>query len=125
MIIVMKANATQEQMDHLIEKIKTLGLSVNISRGKERTVIGVIGEEDKLRVQPLEAFPGVEKVMAVLKPYKLISREFHPENAVIEINGARFGGGDICLVGGPCSVESLEQLRAVAKTIKSLGSKLI
>src|SRR3989338_6937458 len=125
MIIVLRPDATKKQIDHLIDKVKKLGLKPMVSKGVERTVIGVIGEEDILRVKPLEAFPGVEKVMAVLKPYKLISREFHPENAVIEINGARFGGGDICLVGGPCSVESLEQLRAVAKTIKSMGGKLI
>ncbi|MCH7504660.1 3-deoxy-7-phosphoheptulonate synthase [PVC group bacterium] len=125
MIIVMKPKASQEQLDHLIEKIKSLGFSVNISKGKERTVIGVIGEEDKLRVQPLEAFPGVEKVMSVLKPYKLISREFHPENAIIDINGARFGSTDICMIAGPCSVESLEQIRTVAAAIKKLGGKLI
>ena len=104
MIIVMKPKASQEQLDHLIEKIKSLGFSVNISKGKERTVIGVIGEEDKLRVQPLEAFPGVEKVMSVLKPYKLISREFHPENAIIDIKGARFVSTDIFMIAGPCSV---------------------
>lgn len=125
MIIVMRANATEEEQKHLIDKITSLGLKVNVSKGKERTVIGVIGDEDILRAQPLEAFDGVEKVMAVLKPYKLISREFHPENEVIDINGARFGSDDICMIAGPCSVEGYESLRDIARFIKEFGGKLI
>ena len=81
MIIVLKSTATPEQISHICEKVKELGLTPQVSRGVERTIIGVIGEESKLQVQPLEVFPGVEKVMPILKPYKLASREFKPENS--------------------------------------------
>jgi 3-deoxy-7-phosphoheptulonate synthase len=89
MIIVLKSTATPEQINHICEKVKELGLTPQVSRGIERTIIGVIGEEIKLQVQPLEVFPGVEKVMPILKPYKLASREFKPENT--EFSMAFFG----------------------------------
>ena len=85
MIIVLKPDISKKQFDHVIERIKALGLKPMISKGTERTIIGVIGPEDALRVQPLEVIAGVEKVMPVLKPYKLVSREFKPEPSVIEI----------------------------------------
>ncbi|MDP2981558.1 MAG: 3-deoxy-7-phosphoheptulonate synthase, partial [Candidatus Omnitrophota bacterium] len=85
MIIDLRPDATKKQIDHLIEKVKKLGLKPMVSKGVERTIIGVIGEEDVLRVQPLEAFPGVEKVMPILKPYKLVSREFKPENSIVDV----------------------------------------
>ena len=74
MIIVLKPKATKKQVDHIIGKVKKLGLKTMVSKGVERTIIGVIGEEDIIRIQPLEAYPGVEKVMSILKPYKLVSR---------------------------------------------------
>ncbi len=85
MIIVLKPNVTKRQMNHLLERIKQLGLKPMISKGTERTIIGVIGPEDALRVQPLEIVPGVEKVMPVLKPYKLVSREFKPEPTIVNV----------------------------------------
>src|SRR3990167_5773222 len=93
MIIVLKPNATKKQLDHLLERIKALGLKPMVSKGTERTIIGVIGPEDALRVQPLEVIPGVEKVMPVLKPYKLVSREFKPDDTIIALgNGVAIGG---------------------------------
>jgi len=85
MIVVLKTGATQEQIDKVLARIKKLGLKPVVSQGVERTIIGVVGEEDILRVQPLEAFEGVEKVMPVVKPYKLVSREFKPEDTVVEV----------------------------------------
>src|SRR3989338_10488562 len=108
MIIVLRPDATKKQIDHLKDKFKKLGLKPMVSRGVERTIIGVIGEEDVLRVQPLEAFPGVEKVMPILKPYKLVSREFKPEGTVIEVEGRKIGGRQIQVIAGPCSIETLE-----------------
>ena len=87
MIIVLRSDATQKQIDHIIDKIKSWGLTPMVSKGVERSIIGVIGEEDILRAQPLEVFPGVDKVMPVLAPYKLVSREFKSENTVIDIKG--------------------------------------
>ena len=91
MIIVLKPNATKKQRDHILEKIKDLGFETMVSEGVERTIIGVIGEEDLLRVTPLEAFPGVEKVLSVLKPYKLVSREFKPDSTVVDVSGQLVG----------------------------------
>ncbi|MDD5085028.1 MAG: 3-deoxy-7-phosphoheptulonate synthase [Candidatus Omnitrophica bacterium] len=123
MIVVMKQTATPEQINHIVEKIKELGLTANVSRGVERTIIGVIGEEDKLRVQPLEVYPGVEKVMPVLKPYKLVSREFKPEDSVIDMgNGVRIGGKKVIIMAGPCSVESRESICGIAKDVKKAGA---
>jgi 3-deoxy-7-phosphoheptulonate synthase len=123
MIIVMKPNATPQEINHVAEKIKELGLTPNVSRGVERTVIGVIGEEDKIRVQPLEVFPGVEKVMPVQKPYKLCSREFKPDDSVLDMgNGVKVGGKKLVAMAGPCSVENREMLRQIAKEVKGGGA---
>ena len=110
MIIVLKPNATKKQLDHLLERIKALGLKPMVSKGTERTIIGVIGSEDALRVQPLEVIPGVEKVMPVLKPYKLVSREFRPEDSIVTVNGLKIGGKQIIIMAGPCSVENRQML---------------
>jgi len=125
MIIVLRPDATRKQIDHIIEKVKKLGLKTMVSSGVERTIIGVIGEEDILRVQPLEAFPGVEKVMAILKPYKLVSREFKLENTVVDADGVKIGGKNIVVMAGPCSVESLEGLLAIGKKVKSSGATVL
>jgi len=125
MIIVLKPDATKKQVDHIIHRIKTLGLKPMVSRGTERTIIGVIGSEDALRVQPLEIVPGVEKVMPVLKPYKLVSREFKPENSVVSVNGVKIGGKAIVIMAGPCSVENRPMLLETAKAIKQAGAKVL
>ena len=85
MIVVLKSNVTEDQIKHIVEKTKKLGLKANISRGVERTVIGLIGPEEVLQVTPLEIFPGVEKVIPVLAPYRLVSREFKKKNSIIKI----------------------------------------
>ena len=125
MIIVLKPNATKKQIDHLMVRIKALGLKPVVSKGTERTIIGVIGSEDALRVQPLEVIPGVEKVMPVLKPYKLVSREFRPENSVVNINGVKVGGKKVILMAGPCSVENRQMLLETAKAVKAAGADIL
>ena len=123
MIIVLKPDATKKQFDHILERIKALGLKAMVSKGTERTIIGVIGPEDQLRAQPLEVIPGVEKVMAVLKPYKLVSREFKPEPSLIDIGGGiTVGGKALVVMAGPCSVENREMLFEIAKAVKSAGA---
>jgi 3-deoxy-7-phosphoheptulonate synthase len=126
MIIVMKNGASQEQVDHVLERITQIGLTPMVSQGTETTIIGVIGPEDKLRVQPLEAFPGVEKVMPVLKPYKYVSREFKPQDSVIDMGrGVTIGGSELAIVAGPCAIESEQQLDTVAACLKRAGAKLL
>lgn len=125
MIIVLKSGATQKQIDHIIERIEELGLQHMISSGIERTIIGVIGEEDIIRIQPLEAFPGVEKVMPVLKPYKLVSRDFKPEDTKIKVGDIEIGGKNIVVAAGPCSVENKEMLFEIAKAVKKAGALML
>lgn len=126
MIVVLKPNATEEQIKHIVEKAKKLGLKTNISRGVERTVIGLIGPEDVLRVTPLEIFPGVEKVIPVLAPYRLVSREFKKEDSIIKINtDVRFGSKKIFVIAGPCSIESAKGMRSIARKVKKAGATVL
>src|SRR3989338_8847028 len=126
MIIVLKSTATPEQINHICEKVKELGLTPQVSRGVERTIIGVIGEESKLQVQPLEVFPGVEKVMPILKPYKLASREFKPENTEFSMDhNVKVGGEKIVVMAGPCSVEGIDMLRRIAREVKTAGAAFL
>ncbi|MFH1519268.1 MAG: 3-deoxy-7-phosphoheptulonate synthase [Candidatus Omnitrophota bacterium] len=126
MIIVFKKGATKVEINNLIKKVKKLGLKAMVSRGKERTIVGVIGPEDAIRLHPLDVFPGVDKVMPVLAPYKLVSREFKETDSVIKISDkVEIGSGKIVIIAGPCSIESREQLSAVAKKIKQAGATIL
>lgn len=125
MIIVLKPDATEAQIRHIKERLEELGLTIHVSAGKERTVLGVIGDERILQEQPLAAFPGVEKVVPILKPYKLASREFHSEDSVININGVLIGGKKIQVIAGPCAVENREVLLQIANEIKAEGISFI
>ncbi|MFH0790367.1 MAG: 3-deoxy-7-phosphoheptulonate synthase [Candidatus Omnitrophota bacterium] len=126
MIIVLKPGTTQDQVDHIIERVQKLGLTPHVSKGSERTIIGVIGPEDILRVTPLEAFPGVEKVMPVLAPYRLVSREFQPKDSIIDLGkGVQIGAKKIVLMAGPCAVENLDNLYTIAKELKNTGVKVL
>ncbi|MBU1810404.1 MAG: 3-deoxy-7-phosphoheptulonate synthase [Candidatus Omnitrophica bacterium] len=122
MIIVFKKSASQNEIDRVIKRVEKLGLKAMISQGIERTIIGVIGPEDIIRLQPLEVFPGVEKVMTVLAPYKLVSREFKKEDSVIKIKDeVAIGSKKIIVIAGPCSVETKEQLRQTAAKVREAG----
>jgi len=125
MIIVLRRDATEKQLKHIVDKVKKLGLKPMISKGIERTIIGVIGEEDILRVQPLEVFPGVEKVMPVLAPYKLVSREFKTDKTIVSVGGVKIGGKKIAVIAGPCSVENFDSLLKIAKQAKKGGAAML
>ncbi|MBF0522390.1 MAG: 3-deoxy-7-phosphoheptulonate synthase [Candidatus Omnitrophica bacterium] len=126
MIVVLNPQATEEQIQHIVEKVSKLGLRANISRGTERTVIGLIGPEDVLRVTPLEVFPGVEQVIPVLAPYKLVSREFKKENSIVKINNKiKIGGPKIIMMAGPCAVESRDGLYNIAVEVKKAGATIL
>ena len=125
MVIVMKAGATDEQIQHVVDRLHQFGLREHISRGEERTLIGAIGDERVLRSIPLEAVPGVEKVMAVLAPYKLASREFQSEDTVINVNGVEIGGKKVVVMAGPCAVESEEQITTIAEIVKGAGALIL
>src|SRR3989338_5908098 len=126
MIIVLRPEATEKQIEHIVQRVTKLGLKPLVSKGTERTIIGVIGPEDILRATPLEVFPGVEKVMPVLSPYKLVSREFRKENSVIEIGrGIKIGSQEIIIIAGPCAIENYESLYEAAKSVKASGAKAL
>lgn len=126
MIIVLRPDATIEQINHIIEKVQKLGLKPHLSKGTERTIIGVIGPEDILRVVPLEVFAGIEKVIPVLAPYKLVSREFKAQGSVIDLGkGVKIGDKKIVVMAGPCAIEDIETLREIAAQVKEAGATVL
>ena len=125
MIIVLKPHPTPEVVEHVLERIAALGLTPHLSQGVSRTIIGVIGDEDKLQVQPLQAIPGVEAVVPILKPFKLASREFHAEDSVFSIKGVKVGGGHLAVIAGPCAIEGESLLFEVAARVKEAGANIL
>lgn len=126
MIIVLKPDATEKQIKHIEDKIRGMGLKPWVSKGAERSIIGVIGAEDAIRLEPLEVFPGVERVVPILKPYKLVSRDFKKENTVIDLEGGvKIGGREVVVMAGPCSVEKEDLIIDIAKRVKASGAKLL
>lgn len=122
MIIVVRPDATEDQIEHIKQKLKEHGLQAHVSKGTERTIIGAIGDERILRSVPVEAIPGVEAVHPILKPYKLASREFKQENTVIDFGGVAMGGRKIPVMAGPCAVENAELMLQVADDVKKAGA---
>jgi 3-deoxy-7-phosphoheptulonate synthase len=126
MIIVLKPNVTQKEIDHITERLKEHGLTAHVSKGKERTIIGAIGDDRVIETLPLAIFPGVEQVMPILSPYKLVSREFKKENTVIEFeNGVTIGAKRVEVMAGPCAVENAENLLEIAEAVKSAGARIL
>src|SRR3954463_7735309 len=125
MIIVLKPQPTPEIVKHVLERIEAMGFTPHLSQGVARTIIGVIGDEDKLQAQPLQAIPGVEQVVPILKPYKLASREFHGEDSVFDIKGIRVGGGHLLMIAGPCAIESEPILVEIAEKVREAGANVL
>lgn len=132
MIIVLKPDATAEQIAHIEQRIREWGLRPHTSTGTERSVIGVIGDESVLANKPLDVFPGVESVMRIQKPYKLASREYRPKPTQISIPWGRpggepvvIGGDQVIVVGGPCSVERPEVMLATAQYLLASGARML
>jgi 3-deoxy-7-phosphoheptulonate synthase len=126
MIIICKSEATDAQIAHIEEAIRAWGLKPHTSRGVERTIIGVIGPEDVVREKPLAAFPGVDSVTPVMKPYKLTSYEFTHKRTVIDVRGVKIGDQKrVVLMSGPCSVESREQILEIAGIVKRCGASVL
>ena len=125
MIIVMNNGATAEQVEGVVNKIREFGLEANVSKGTERTVIGAIGDERKLDQELFDALPGVEQSMHIVKPYKIVAREWHKQDTVIDIKGVPLGGKQIQVIGGPCSVETQVQMDDSAKYVAEAGCRLM
>jgi len=125
MIVVMQARASDQDVQHVIERIEELGLKAHPSRGIERTVIGVIGDERLIKREQLLLLPRVDDVIPILKPYKLASREFRPNDTVVDVSGVKIGGPNIVVIAGPCSVENEEQILRTAEGVKRAGARLL
>jgi len=125
MIIVMKPGASQQAVDHLIQRIAAKGLQPLHMPGAERVVLGALGDERLLAELALDADPNVESVKPILAPYKLVSRELHPHDSVVRIGDASFGGGRFGLIAGPCAVENEEQMLASARAAKAAGARVL
>ena len=125
MIIVTKPDATEAQIQHILDRVKEWGLKCEVSRGERRVVIGVIGEEELIREKPIAAIPGVESVTPVLKPYKLVAHEFRQMNSIVKVGNVSVGGEEVIIMSGPCSVESPEQIIGIAHKVKAAGAKIL
>ena len=124
MILILKGGATDEQVDHVIERVEALGLKAHLSRGTFRTIVGIIGDESEIVVESIRAIPAVAKVVPVLPPYKLASREAHPDASVVDVSGVKLGGGHIGLIAGPCSVEEEDRMHRIAERVAAAGANI-
>jgi 3-deoxy-7-phosphoheptulonate synthase len=125
MIIVLKGGATDREINQVEEKIKSYGLMVHISRGVERTIIGAIGDERRMQPEVFEGMECVEKVLRILKPYKIVSRDFQKEDTVITVRGQKIGGGTVAFFAGPCSVEGREMMLGIGREVASSGASFL
>lgn len=125
MIIVVKNNPDKKQMDNLVKWIKGLGLDIHMSKGDNTTIMGLIGDTSVVDEDLIRSLDIVESVKRIQEPYKNANRKFHPEDTIIDVDGHLFGGKHFQLIAGPCSVESEEQVIAVAKAVKAAGATVL
>lgn len=125
MMIVMRDGASEQEIQGVIDKLHAIGAEAHLSRGEFKTVIGAIGDREKISEIPLAALPGVEKVIPIMKPYKLVSREFHPESTLVKVGPVEIGGEYFAVIAGPCAVENEEQIIASAKAAKEMGASIL
>ena len=125
MVVIMNADATQEDIEGVIHAIEEKGLAAKVMEGARQKIVGVIGDKTRLADAPIDAMHGVETTVAISKSYKLASREFHPAPTVIEVAGVQIGGGTPVVMAGPCAVESRSQLMETAEIIKAGGAQFL
>jgi len=126
MIVEMSKGASRQQVDHVVDRAHTLGFEVQLNLGTEKTVVAILGSDTgKTSTDVFAVLPGVESVSRIMKPYKLASREFHPQSSIVNVNGVEIGGKRIVIMAGPCAVESEQQLMETAKAVKKLGASIV
>lgn len=125
MIVIMKPSATQEQVDVVIKRIKDSGLDVQINQGSEQVVLGLIGDTRTIQDVAFRSYEGVDKTVRISNTYKLTSREFHPQDTVVDVDGVKIGDGSFVTMAGPCSIEGLDQIRETARMAKAGGAKIL
>lgn len=125
MIAVTSNNVSDERIAEIVRHIEKQGVQAHVSKGTDRTVIGIIGKADPKLAEQLRQMSGIENVIKISKSYKLASRDFHPDNTVIDIKGVKIGGGELVIMGGPCAVESPEQIDEIARLVKAAGGQVL
>ena len=124
-IIIMKPRATKEQLNKVIQRVEAEGLSYQLNQGSEQVVLGLIGDTRSIQDVAFLSYEGVEKTMRISNTYKLTSREFHPQDTVVDVDGVKIGDGSFVTMAGPCSIEGLEQIRETARMAKAGGAKIL
>ena len=125
MVIVLKQNPDEEKVEQLIRRLRGMGLKIHQSRGQHSTLLGLVGDTSSVDIDWLRAMEIVESIKRIQEPYKNANRKFHPQDTVVEVGGAKIGGGNFCVIAGPCSVESRDQLCAVAAAVKQAGASML
>ncbi len=125
MIVVMKVSATEKEVDDVVKRITSVGLTSHLSKGETHTIVGVLGQVYPQLKDLLENLPGVDQVIPVSKPFKLASREFHPQDTIITLDDIAIGGKELTIMAGPCAVESEEQLYQTGRAVKAAGATIL
>jgi 3-deoxy-7-phosphoheptulonate synthase len=125
MVINMLEGATQEQIQHIIDRVNEAGYRAHVIRGTERTIVAAVGSGHRHEIEGLRVASGVEDVVAIAQPFKLVSRQLRPQRTVVEVGGVRIGGPEVVVIAGPCSVESREQILATARSVKKSGASML
>lgn len=124
MIVVLKDNPNQKQLDNLIQWLESLNIDIHISEGRDTTIMGLIGDTSIVDIDLISALDIVEAVKRITEPYKNANRKFHPDDTVLDIGGVKIGGGNFQIIAGPCSVESMEQVCSIAESVKKAGASM-
>ena len=125
MIVNMSDKATEEQITHVIDRIREAGYNPHVTRGTERTIVAAVGSGRRHEIEALQVAPGVDNVVAIAQPFKLVSKQVHPERTIVQIDGVQIGGPEVVVIAGPCSVESREQLLQTAHAVKRAGASML
>jgi 3-deoxy-7-phosphoheptulonate synthase len=124
-IIVMRTDASEGDIQHVLDRLADIGAEAHLSQGQRRTIIGAVGDRAAIQQLPWEAFPGVERAVPVLKPYKLVSRDFQATRSVVDVGGVAVGAGGVTVMAGPCAVETRDQLFAAASAVARAGATIL
>ena len=125
MIVALKPGVTRENRAQLMDWLQNLGLHIHVSEGEYQTILGLVGDTSKVDMDLVASLDIVDSVKRVTEPFKCCNRKFHPEDTVVQVGDVKIGGGNFCVMAGPCSVESEEQIVAVAKAVKASGANML
>src|SRR3974390_2503636 len=125
MIVNMSEKATEQEINHVIERIREAGYNPHVTRGTERTIVAAVGSGRRHEIEALQVAPGVDNVVAIAQPFKLVSRQVKPERSLVKIDGVTIGGPEVVVIAGPCSVEAREQLLDTAHAVKRAGAAML